>query len=364
MRLIQTDEQKELASSVRRFLADTAPMARVRAVAESDEAYDRAVWDRMTGELGLAGLAIPEEYGGAGYGHAEVAVVLEELGAALTPSPYLGSVVVAANLLLQLGDEEAAKEFLPGIAAGRTVAALVVPGVGEPLPTASANHELTGSVARVLNGCDAGLLLVPALLDGEVMVYAVARDASGLARTRMTTLDLTRPLDHVSFSATPARPLARSEHALDRTLDLVSVLLAAEQLGGLRRCLDTIVAYAKVRVQFGRFVGSFQGVKHKLADMHCTLEQAEAIVRYATWTADEAPDELPVAAALAQSYLGPAYYQVAKDHLLLHGGIGFTWEHDAHLYYKRAKSAELLLGPNRRHRAALATRLGLVPQNT
>jgi alkylation response protein AidB-like acyl-CoA dehydrogenase len=137
-------------------------------------------------------------------------------------------------------------------------------------------------------------------------------------------------------------------------------LLAAEQLGGLRRCLDTIVEYAKLRVQFGRFVGSFQGVKHRLADLHCILEQAESIALHAVWAADEAPEELPLAAALAQAYVGPAYFRVAKEHLLLHGGIGFTWEHDAHLYYKRAKSAELLLGPQRGHRARLAERLGLV----
>jgi len=129
----------------------------------------------------------------------------------------------------------------------------------------------------------------------------------------------------------------------------------------VRRCLDAIVEYAKLRVQFGRYIGSFQAVKHRLADMHCTVEQAESIVRYAAWAADESPEELPVAAAFAQSFLGPAYFQVAKDHLLLHGGIGFTWEHDAHLYYKRAKTDELLLGAPRHHRARLAERLGLLP---
>ena len=370
MRLIRGEEQKELAESVRSFLADTAPMARVREVAESDEPYDRAVWTRLAGELGLAGLAIPEEHGGSGAGHAEVAVVMEELGAALTPAPYLASAVLAANALLQAGDAAAAKELLPRIASGTTVATLAFQVPGEQAPAARAagdGHELTGVAPHVLNGADADLILVAAAEGedgrGPLGLYAVEAGADGLIRTPLTTLDLTRPQAKVEFAGVAARRIGSGDaaEAIRRTLDLASVALAAEQLGGLRRCLDTIVEYAKLRVQFGRFVGSFQAVKHKLADMHCVLEQAESIVRYAAWAADEAPGELPVAAALAQSYLGRAYFRVAKDHLLLHGGIGFTWEHDAHLYYKRAKSAQLLLGSPRHHRALLAERLGLVP---
>ncbi|GAA2585849.1 acyl-CoA dehydrogenase family protein [Actinomadura fulvescens] len=373
MKLILTDDQKELAASVRAFLADTAPMSRVREIAESPVPYDPDVWTRMTGELDLAALAVPESLGGAGAGHAEVAVVMEELGAALTPSPYLASAVLAANVLLESGDEEAIKDLLPGIAAGQAVATFAVPVLGDPMPGARATpggHELSGPAPRVVNGADADLVLVAAPLADEVRdglapigLFAVESGAPGLTRTPLTTLDLTRPQATLTFDATPARRFGPDDanDAVTRALDLVSVALAAEQLGGLRRCLEVIVEYAKLRVQFGRFVGSFQGVKHKLADMHCTLEQAESIVRHAAWAADENPDELPVAAALAQSYLGRAYFQVAKDHLLLHGGIGFTWEHDAHLYYKRAKSSELLLGPPRHHRARLAERLGLMP---
>ena len=358
MNLILTDEQKDLSASVRAFLADTSPMARVREIAESAESYDPAVWRRMSGELGLTGLAIPEAYGGAGFGMSELAVVLEELGAALTPAPFFASAVLAAGVLVQLGDESAAKEYLPGIASGSVIATLAE-GTLHSRAADDGSYLLTGTAPLVLNGLDAGLILVVA--DSPAAVYAVPSDAPDLVRTPLTTLDLTRPQARLEFAGTPARligPLDATS-ALARTMDLASVALAAEQLGGLRRCLSTIVEYAKLRVQFGRFVGSFQGVKHKLADMHCTLEQAESIVRYAAWAADFAPDELPVAAALAQSFVGPAYFAVARDHLLLHGGIGFTWEHDAHLYYKRAKSAELLLGPPRHHRALLAQRLGL-----
>ncbi|GAA3925402.1 acyl-CoA dehydrogenase family protein [Actinomadura viridis] len=359
MKLILDAEQKELAESVREFLAGTAPMARVREIAESGEPYDGRVWERMAGELGLAGLAVPEEYGGSGAGHAEVAVVLEQLGAALTPSPYFASAVLAANVLLLSGDEEAAKTYLPGIAAGTLVATFAVPAGPGPV---ARGEVLDGSVPHVLNGADAGLILVAADGAGGRGLYAVEPGAPGLTRTPLTTLDLTRPEARLEFAGTPARRIGPADagEAIARTLDLAAVALAAEQLGGLRRCLDTIVEYAKLRVQFGRFVGSFQGVKHKLADMHCTLEQAESVVRYAAWAADESPGELPVAAALAQSYLGRAYFQVAKDHLLLHGGIGFTWEHDAHLYYKRAKGSQLLLGSPRSHRADLAERLGLL----
>jgi acyl-CoA dehydrogenase len=367
MRLILSDEQKELAGSVRGFLAGTSPMARVRVIAESGTPYDRVVWERMAGELGLTGLAVPEAYGGSGFGQAELAVVMEELGAALTPSPFFASAVLAAGALLRLGDEDAAKELLPGIASGQVIATLALPDDTTVRAAASGDGTwaLHGVAARVLHAMDADLILVAAALDGaapgELGVFQVAPDAPGLTRTPLTTLDLTTPQARLDLAGTPARLVgpANAGEALAHTLDLASVALAAEQLGGLRRCLDAIVEYAKLRVQFGRYIGSFQGVKHRLADMHCTLEQAESIVRYAAWTADEAPRELAVAAALAQSYLGPAYFQVAKDHLLLHGGIGFTWEHDAHLYYKRAKSAELLLGPPRLHRRLLADRLGL-----
>ncbi|MCP2335823.1 acyl-CoA dehydrogenase family protein [Actinomadura rupiterrae] len=359
MRLIPTEEQRELAATVRSFLADRVPMSRVREIAESDEPFDRTAWTRLSGELGLTGLAVPEEHGGSGAGFGEVAAVLEELGAALTPVPYF-SAVVAADLLAALD----AKDLLPDVASGATIAILARPEGEPPVGRIIDRGEwvLEGAVERVPDAVSADLLLVVASTgEGRRGVFAVAADAPGLVRTPLTTLDLTRPQARIELGGAPARLLGPSDasDAIDRSLDVASVLLAAEQLGGLRRCLDAIVEYAKLRVQFGRYVGSFQGVKHKLADMHCTLEQAESVVRYAVWAVDEAPDELPEAAALAASFMGRAYFQVAKDHLLLYGGIGFTWEHDAHLYYKRAKADEVMLGAPRTHRARLAAALDL-----
>jgi alkylation response protein AidB-like acyl-CoA dehydrogenase len=326
MKLVLTEDQRELRGAVRSFLASVSPLSAVRRAAESEVGHDPEVYRRLNGELGLAGLIVPEEYGGAGAGYAELAVVLEETGAALLPGPFLAT-TLAAILLTEVAD----KELLPGIAANATVATVALDG------------------DRVLNGAEAGVILA---IDG-----ARVRAVRGGDRTPLTTLDPTRRQARVELG--PGEEIASSEAAVARARDLFAVAVAAEQLGVLRASLDAIVAYAKVRVTFGRLIGSYQGVKHKLADMHCKLEQAESIVRHAAWAADEAPGELPMAAALAQAYVGRACFEVARDNLLLHGGIGFTWEHDAHLYYKRAKADEVLLGPARTHRARLAELLEL-----
>jgi alkylation response protein AidB-like acyl-CoA dehydrogenase len=326
MKLVLTEEQRELRGAVRSFLASASPLPAVRQAVESEIGHDPEVYRRLNGELGLTGLIVPEECGGAGAGYAELAVVLEETGAALLPGPFLAT-TLAAILLTEVGD----KELLPAIAAGTMVATVALDG------------------DRALNGVGAEVILV---VDGARV--RVVRDGD---RTPLTTLDPTRRQARVGLG--PGEEISSSEAAVARARNLFAVAVAAEQLGVLRASLEAIVAYAKVRVTFGRLIGSYQGVKHKLADMHCTLEQAESIVRYAAWAADEAPGELPTAAALAQAYVGRACFEVARDSLLLHGGIGFTWEHNAHLYYKRAKADEVLLGPSRTHRARLADLLEL-----
>ncbi|MGV9770487.1 acyl-CoA dehydrogenase family protein [Streptosporangium sp. NPDC003464] len=326
MKLVLTEEQRELRDTVRSFLAAASPLSEVRRAADSETGYDPAVYRRLNGELGLAGLIVPQEHGGAGAGYAELAVVLEETGAALLPGPFLAT-TLAAILLTELED----KETLPGIAAGTTVATVALDG------------------DRALNGAEAEVVLA---VDGTRV-----RAVRGGARTPLTVLDPTRRQARVDLREGEA--VSAPEAALARARDLFAVAVAAEQLGVLRASLEAIVAYAKVRVAFGRFIGSYQGVKHRLADMHCKLEQADSIVRHAAWAADEAPGELPLAAALAQAHVGRACFEVARDSLLLHGGIGFTWEHDAHLYYKRAKADEVLLGPPRIHRARLADLLEL-----
>ncbi|GAA3440796.1 acyl-CoA dehydrogenase family protein [Planomonospora venezuelensis] len=358
MKLVLTPEQRELREAVRGFLSGASPLPAVRAAMDSETGYDPAVYRRLNGELGLSGLIVPEEYGGAGAGFAELAVALEETGAALLPGPFLAT-TAAAIALTQLQTPD--KELLGGIAEGRVTAAFA-PASGVTAGTADGDGRaaLSGTVPHLLNGLDADVLLVEAAApDGPVLV-AVEAGGAGVAREALTTLDPTRRQARVTFDGSPGRILSGADEAgLARARDLLAVAVAAEQLGVLRASLDAIVAYSKIRVAFNRLIGSYQGVKHKLADMHCKLEQAESVVRYAAWTADEAPGELPAAAALAQVYLGRACFEVARDSLLLHGGIGFTWEHDAHLFYKRAKADEVLLGPPRAHRTRLADLLEL-----
>ncbi|MEU7000622.1 acyl-CoA dehydrogenase family protein [Nonomuraea sp. NPDC046570] len=347
MKLVLSPEQRELRAAVRSFLASAAPLPAVRAAFDSADGYDRDVYARLNGELGLSGLIIPEEYGGAGAGHADLAVALEETGAALLPGPFLAT-VLATIALTRAPD----KDLLTGIAEGRITATYLLDGALTGGPGGQGELLLDGVAEQVINGLDADVILAGT----EHGLVAVNATASGVAREALTTFDLTRRQARVTFERASARVIPGPVEGIR---DLFAVALAAEQLGVLRAALDAIVAYAKVRVAFGRYIGSYQGVKHKLADMHGKLEQAESIVRYAAWAADESPAELPEAAALAQAYVGRACFEVARDHLLLHGGIGFTWEHDAHLFYKRAKADEVLLGPPRTHRVRLADLLEL-----
>lgn len=336
MKLVLSQEQRDLRAAVRDFLAGASPVSKAR------QGYDPGVYARLNGELGLSGLIVPEEYGGAGAGYAELAVALEETGATLLPGPFLAT-VFATIALTRVPD----KELLSGIAEGRVAATLVPPAEG----VTENGGRVSGTLPQVLSGMEADVALVTA---GSTL-YAVDLAGEGVTRTALETLDITRGQARIELDGAPARAIGDPDGVGDR----LAVALAAEQLGVMRAALDAIVAYAKIRVAFGRYIGSYQGVKHKLADMHCKLEQAESIVRYAAWAADEAEDELPEAAALAQAYVGRACFEVARDHLLLHGGIGYTWEHDAHLFYKRAKTDEVLLGPPRVHRARLAELLEL-----
>ncbi|UBU10817.1 acyl-CoA dehydrogenase family protein [Nonomuraea gerenzanensis] len=340
MKLVLSQEQQELRSAVRDFLRTASPLPKVR------DGYDPQVYARLNGELGLSGLVVPEEYGGAGAGMAELAVALEETGAALLPGPFLATAFAALGLT-QVPD----KELQSGIAEGRIAATL------DHTELAYDGGKASGTLAQVLSGGDADVLVAPARDGGDLVMVVVELAGPGVTRTALEPLDLTRGQARIVLDGAPARVLGPAPET--GVFDRLCVALAAEQLGVMRAALDAIVAYAKIRVAFGRYIGSYQGVKHKLADMHCKLEQAESIVRYAAWAADESPDELPGAAALAQAYVGRACFEVARDHLLLHGGIGYTWEHDAHLFYKRAKADEVLLGPPRIHRARLGQLLEL-----
>src|SRR5580700_10775815 len=374
MNLGVSTEQRELRESVRRFLTERAPVTKVRELMETADGTDPDVWRQASAQLGLPGIAVPEEYGGAGFSFAEQAIVLEELGAALFTGPYLASAVLAAAALLASDDEEAKKDLLPGIAAGETVATLAFtedggswdPASIQLAATKNANHgwRLDGHKSFVLDGHAADLILAVAATgtDGKLSLFAVTSTADGLTRRPLPTLDQTRKLARLTFSHTPARLVGEPGAAravLDHTLDVAAVALAAEQLGGAQRALDMAVAYAKVRQQFGRPIGSFQAIKHRCADLLVEVESLRSAVGYAAAAVAADSTEVPVLASLLKAYASEVYSHVAGENIQIHGGIGFTWEHDAHLYLKRAKASELFLGDASYHRERLATRIGL-----
>ena len=367
-------EQEELRASVRRFLADRAPMSRVRELMDGGET-DWAVWEQAGTQLGLQGLAIPESYGGAGFSFAEQAVVLEEFGAALYGGPYLASAVLAATALLASPDEGARRGLLPDIASGQTVATLAFTedgGSWDPAairlsavkdgPGVDGAWRLDGHKSFVLDGAAAGLILVAAATDAGLSLFAVEAAAAGLARSALPALDQTRQLARLEFAGVTGRLIGSpgdGAAALDRALDVAAVALAAEQLGGAQRALDMAVEYAKVRRQFDRPIGSFQAIKHRCADLLLEVESLRSAVGYAAAAVAEGSAEIPVLASLAKAYASETYFHVAAENIQIHGGIGFTWEHDAHLYFKRAKASELFLGDGAYHRERLANRIGL-----
>jgi len=377
MNLGDSAEQRELRGSVRRFLAERAPLARVRELMETADGTDPDVWRQASAQLGLPGIAVPEEYGGAGFSFAEQAIVLEELGAALFTGPYLASAVLAVTALLASDDEEAKKDLLPGIAAGETVATLAFTedgGSWDPDPvrltaaTTTTEHgwRLGGHKSFVLDGHGADLILAIAATGTggpeNLSLFAVDGHAAGLTRRALPTLDQTRKLARLEFSQVPARLIGEPGAAravLGRTLDVTAVALAAEQLGGAQRALDMAVEYAKVRQQFGRPIGSFQAIKHRCADLLLEVESLRSAVGYAAAAVAAGSTEVPVLASLLKAYASEVYSHVAGENIQIHGGIGFTWEHDAHLYLKRAKASELFLGDGSYHRERLATRIGL-----
>jgi alkylation response protein AidB-like acyl-CoA dehydrogenase len=366
-----SEEQEELRKSVRRFLDDKSPEAEVRRLMETTDGYDPAVWTQMAQQLGLQGLAIPEEFGGSGFTFVELVVVLEEMGRALLCAPYFSTIGLAANTLLASGDDQAKKDYLPGIASGDTIATVAFTedsgrwdesGITLAASKAADGWTLDGHKMFVIDGHVANLILVAARTGEAVSLFAVDGRASGLSRTALSTMDQTRKQARLEFAGVPARlvgPEGQGWPILSKTLDLAAVALAAEQVGGAQRCLDMSVEYAKVRVQFGRPIGSFQAIKHKCADMLLEVESAKSAAYYAGWAAAEDNEELPVVASLAKAYCSDAYFHAAAENIQIHGGIGFTWEHPAHLYFKRAKSSELMLGDPTYHRELLAQRIGI-----
>lgn len=369
MNLLYTEVEEDLRSAVRAVLADHCPADAVLARIESAQPYDPALWRVLAADLGLAGLAVPEKLGGQGASAREVAVVLEELGAAVAPVPFLGSSVLATSALLgcDLTRPEVAG-LLGRLAAGAATAALAVPlsampGGGFPgAVRADGEGRLTGRVTSVADAFAADVLVVPALGPGGPGLYEVAAaDVAPPGVRRVVSLDLTRPLADVTFAGTAARPLpaADSAGALDRALLAGAGLLASEQLGVARWCLDETVRHLGERRQFGRIVGSFQAVKHRLADLWLEVVSARAAARAAADALAEGSPDTRVSVAVAQAYAAGVAVRAAEEAIQLHGGIGMTWEHPAHLRLKRAKADEIALGTPGRHRAALGALVDL-----
>lgn len=367
------EDAEELRQVVRAFLERTSPESEVRRLMETPQGYDPAVWRRLAGELGLTGLGVPEEFGGAGGGFYEIATVLEEMGRALTCAPYFSTIVLAAGALLGSGDADACRAYLPGIAAGETIATLALAegtapwddpaAIGMAATPAAGGWELTGTKLFVLDGAVAGLVLVAARTGpgaGDIGLFAVNGDAPGLRRTAMATLDPTRKQARLELSAVPARPVGKPGEAwpvIERVLDLAAVGLACEQTGGAERVLEMAVAYARSRIQFARPIGSFQAIKHRCADMALGVDAARSAAALGTWAAATGDAELPLAAAAAKIRCSEAFVFAAAENVQVHGGIGFTWEHPAHLYFRRAKSGALLFGDADHHRDRLVQRL-------
>jgi alkylation response protein AidB-like acyl-CoA dehydrogenase len=372
MEFVYTREQDDLRTSLRKFLAAKSPEAEVRRVMETELGHDPQVWTALTSELGLTALAIPEEFGGLGFTFLELSIAFEEMGRALLCAPFL-SACIASTALMASGDRAAQADLLPGIAEGGTLATLA--HMESPQDWAGATvacratatpdgYRISGTKRYVLDGAAADLVLVVADTDGGPTLFAVDPAADGVQRTSIETLDPTRRFADVTLDEAPGRLVGEAGAApatVSATLDVAAAALAAEQVGGAQRVLDMSVEYAGVRVQFGRPIGGFQAIKHKCADMFLAVEGARAAAQHAAWVATDDPAALPVAAGLAQAVCSEVYSTAAAENIQIHGGIGFTWEHPAHLYFRRAKSSEILFGDSVYHRGLLARRLAVVP---
>ncbi len=371
MRLGFSEDQEELRRFVRQFLEEKSPESAVRELMSTERGYDEAVWRQMAEQMGLQGLAIAERHGGGGFGYRELVLVLEEMGRALLCAPYFSTVVLAAGALSHSGDEATCEEFLPAIAAGRSIATLAFEEAGgrpaadaissAAAPDGAGGWRLSGEKTYVLDGHVADVVLVVAEAPDGLSLFRCAGDAEGLQRELLPTLDLTRKQARLTFVDTPVVPVGKSGDGgavLARVLDLAATALAAEQVGGAQRCLDMAVGYAKERMQFGRPIGSFQAIKHRCADMLLDTETARSATYYAGWCAANGDDDLPVAAAMAKAHCSDVYFRTAAENIQIHGGIGFTWEHPAHLYFKRAKSSQLMFGDPAHHRDVLANLVG------
>jgi alkylation response protein AidB-like acyl-CoA dehydrogenase len=374
--LLYTEQESDLRAAVRALLEDRAGWRDVLARTETADTVDTGLWQTLAAQVGCAGLLVPEAKGGAGATYREAAVVAEELGRAVAPVPFLGSAVMATTALLSAGDDE----LLAEVASGAVTAALAVPFAAgaagpqtslTPTPTVRVagpargddpgSSRLSGTVAGVADALTADVLLVPA--DGvPYALYVVRADDPGLGRAPVVSLDMTRQLCDLSLEGVAARRIATggdAAQAVVRALVAGAGIIASEQLGLAERCLELTVAYVKERRQFARPVGSFQAIKHRLADLWVAVIQARAAARYAAACLAPGDRDTALAVAMAKATCSEVAIKAAQETIQLHGGIGFTWEHPAHLYLKRAKADAIGLGTADAHRATVAKLAGL-----
>jgi alkylation response protein AidB-like acyl-CoA dehydrogenase len=371
-----TDEQEQFRSAVRRFLKDRSPTTEVRRLMATAAGYDPAVWRQLSEDLALPGIHIPEQYGGAGFGIVELSIVTEELGRALLCAPYFSTAVLAANAILNSGTEAQKSALLPDIAKGARLATLAVtepdgnwdPGSIKLVATLEADgYRLDGAKSYVVDGHVADLLIVAARLpktggrDG-LALFTLGATSGGVERRPLESMDSTRKIARIDFRGAHANLLGSLDdgaNAILRTLDQAAITLANEMVGGAQMLLESAVDYAKLRVQFGRTIGSFQAIKHKLADMLLDVELAKSSAYYAAQAAAVNDPEWPALASLAKASASETYLHTAIECIQIHGGIGFTWDNDTHLWFKRAKSSEVFLGLPSYHRELLMQRWGV-----
>jgi len=379
MDLRLNEVQIDLQESARSFLAEQFGPDEIRAGMSSPLGYDEGLWRKIAEELGWAAIHIPEAYGGLGLGQVDLVVLLEAMGEALLCAPYFSTVAVAANTILELGNENQKQEWLGSIAEGRCTATLAfaersgrwdADGIETTATPDADGFRLNGHKAWVVDGHSSDWLFVAARAPGSsgtsgLSVFALRPETEGLSTKVLPTMDQTRKLAEIELNdvRVEARALLGDAGAawpgLRRNLDLTAIALAAEQVGGAQRCLDLSVAHAREREQFGRPIGSFQAIKHKCADMFVEIEAARSALYYAACIADDESDDLSTNASLCKSWCSETYFHAAAECIQIHGGVGFTWEYDPHLHFKRARASESWLGDPAHHRERLARAIDL-----
>ena len=346
-----SQDQKLLQKSAQAFLKDHASLAGMRKLLDKDADWDATLWNRLA-EQGWQGTAIPEEFGGSGFGYLELALLAEELGASLAPVPFSSSVYVVSEAVLHFGTNEQKRKYLPKLASGEAIGAFAwaegpgMPGASGPLKTRFNGSSVSGTKLPVLDGQAANLALVATSENDALSLVLVDLNAEGIQRSRLDSMDLTRSQSSITFNGVAGERLGAAgdgSRILDSLLDRAAVLLAFEQLGGAKRAHKMSLEYAKERYAFGRQIGSFQAVKHKIVDMLVSVDLARSNCLYAAWALQNNVD-LPVAAAAARVAATEAFEFCSKENIQVHGGIGFTWEADAHLFFKRSKLLTLWLG--------------------